>query len=69
MHIIRHSGLLQQQSEDVNIIGDKGYEGKLGIIHPRTKKRKVSRDLAALEDEKVKGHELESERAAIENIN
>jgi hypothetical protein len=43
MHIIRHSGLLQQQSAESQIIGDKGYEGKLGIIHPRTKRKKANR--------------------------
>jgi hypothetical protein len=69
MYVIRHSGLLQQQSEDAKIIGDKGYKGKLGIIHPRVKKRKANQELAGLEDERVRRHELESERSAIENIN
>jgi hypothetical protein len=59
----------QQQSETSRIIGDKGYEGKLGIITPMSKRKKRSRELLALEEEKDKRHELESERAAIENIN
>jgi hypothetical protein len=69
MRIIRESGILQQQSETSRIIGDKGYEGKLGIITPMSKRKKRSRELLALEEEKDKRHELESERAAIENIN
>jgi hypothetical protein len=69
MHIIRESGILQQASASSLIIGDKGYAGQLGIITPQKKTRKRSRELLALEEETVKRHELESERAAIENIN
>jgi hypothetical protein len=69
MRIIRESRLLQQQSDTSRIVGDKGYEGKLGIITPQKKKRKASKELAGLEDERIKRHELETERAAIENIN
>ena len=63
------SGLLQQQSETSRIVGDKGYRGRLGIVHPLSKRTKRSRELEALQDEKSTDHELESERAAIENIN
>jgi len=69
MRIIRESGLLQQQSETSRIVGDRGYRGKLGIVHPLTKKRKLSRELQSLQDTRSTDHELESERAAIENIN
>jgi hypothetical protein len=67
MRVIRESGLLQQQSATSRIVGDKGYNGKLGIVTPQSRKRKASRELAGLEREKR--HELETERAAIENIN
>jgi len=69
MRIIRESGILQQQSATSRIIGDKGYIEKLGIVTPLRKNMKRSRELLALEEEKDKKHELESERAAIENIN
>ena len=69
MRIIRESGVLQQQSETSRIIGDRGYEGKLDIVTPMTKRKKRSRELLALESEKDRKHELETERAAIENIN
>ena len=69
MHIIRQSGLLDQSSPTALIMGDKGYKGKLGIVVPASKKAKVSREVKQLEDEKKRGHELQHERAAIENIN
>jgi hypothetical protein len=69
MRIIRESGTLQQASASSLILGDKGYAGQLGIVTPQKKSRKRSRELLALEEDKVKRHELESERAAIENIN
>ena len=69
MRIIRESGLLQQQSATSRIVGDKGYAGGLGIVTPQRNKRKASRELAALEEDRIKRHELETERAAIENIN
>ena len=69
MHIIRQSGLLDQSSPTALIMGDKGYKGKLGIVVPASKKAKVSREVEQLEDEKKRGHELQHERAAIENIN
>jgi hypothetical protein len=40
MHIIRQSGILQQASTSLLIIGDKGYAGQLGIIsHKRRRGR------------------------------
>ena len=69
MRIIRESGTLQQASASSLIVGDKGYVGQLGIVTPQKKTRKRSRELLALEEEKDKRHELESERSAIENIN
>ena len=69
MRIIRESGLLKQQSDTSQIMGDKGYKGKLGIVVPASKRAKVSREVQQLEEEKQRGHELQSERAAIENVN
>ena len=69
MRIIRESGLLNQSSPTALIMGDKGYRGKLSIVVPASKKAKVSREVQQLEDEKQRGRELQSERAAIENIN
>ena len=69
MRIIRESGLLKQQSPTARIMGDKGYRGQLGIVVPASKKAKMSREVRNLEDEKQRGHELQRERAAIENIN
>ena len=69
MLIIRESGTLQQASATSLILGDKGYDGPLGIVTPLKKNRKRSRELLALEETKVKEHELESERSAVENIN
>lgn len=50
-------------------MGDKGYRGMLGIVVPASKKAKVSRKVGNLEEEKQRGHELQHERAAVENIN
>ena len=69
MRIIRESGLLDQSSPTALIMGDKGYRGKLGIVVPASKKAKVSKEVSNLEDEKQRGHELQHERAAVENIN
>ena len=69
MKLVRQSGILKQMNSDTKAIGDKGYIGQLGIITPARKKRKVSREIAMLQDEKERRHELESKRAAIENIN
>jgi hypothetical protein len=69
MRIIRESGLLKQQSDTSQIMGDKGYRGKLGIVVPASKKAKVAKEVQQLEEEKRRGHELQVERAAIENVN
>ena len=69
MRIIRESGLLTQSSPTALIMGDKGYRGKLGIVVPASKRAKVSKEVQLLEDEKQRGHELQHERAAVENIN
>lgn len=69
MRIIRESGLLDQSSPTALLMGDKGYRGKLGIVVPASKKAKVSREVRDLEDEKQRGHELQSERSAVENVN
>ena len=69
MRIIRESGLLDQSSPSALIMGDKGYKGQLGIIVPACKRAKVCIEVRQLEEEKQRGHELQSERAAIENIN
>jgi hypothetical protein len=49
-------------------IGDRECVGQLGIITPTRTKTKVTREVAMLEDESMRRHELESERAAIEDI-
>ena len=49
-------------------MGDEGYRGKLGIVVPATKRAKVSKEVQQLEDEKQRGHELQSERAAVDNM-
>jgi hypothetical protein len=67
--ILSESGLLQQSSDTSRIIGDKGYIGQLGVMTPARRGKKRNLELARLEDERTKRHELESERAAIENIN
>lgn len=69
MRLVRESGILDQMNKETRAIGDKGYIGKLGIITPARKKRKVSREVALLQDDRVRKHELETERSAIENIN
>jgi hypothetical protein len=69
MRIIRESGLLKQSSPAARIMGDKGYRGQLGIVVPASKKAKVSLEVQKLEDERQRGHELQTERAAIECMN
>jgi hypothetical protein len=69
MKLVRHSGVLHQMNAETKAIGDKGYIGKLGIITPARKKQKISREAAALQSERERAHELQTERAAIENIN
>jgi hypothetical protein len=67
--ILRESGLLDQVKDDARIIGDRGYTGNLGVITPARRGKKRNLELARLEDESTKRHELETERAAVENIN
>jgi hypothetical protein len=67
--ILRESGLLEQSDGASVIIGDRGYTGKLGVITPARRAKRKNLELARLEDERTKRHELETERAAIENIN
>ena len=50
MRIIRESGLLDQASDDAQIMGDRGYKGKLGIVVPASKKAKVSKEVQQLEN-------------------
>ena len=53
----------------VVVHGDIGYKGSLGVITPASRKKKPVQELRLLEDEKTKRHELESERAAVEQAN
>jgi hypothetical protein len=69
MRIIRESGLLEQASSSALLLGDAGYIGQLGIVTPQRKSSKRSREQEMLEEERARGHELQTERAAIENIN
>jgi hypothetical protein len=69
MTILRQSGLLKQVNDDTRIIGDSGYKGQLGVITPASRKKKPNKELLRLEDESTKRHELESERAAVEQAN
>ena len=66
MHIIHRSDLLDQSSPSALIMGDKGYQGKLSIVVPASKRAKVSKEVQQLEAEKQRGHEMQHERAAIE---
>ena len=68
IRIIRESGLLNQSSPTALIMRDKGYRGRLGVVVPASKRAKVSKEVQQLEDEKQRGHELQRERAAVENI-
>lgn len=69
MRLVRQSGILSQMDSETKAIGDKGYVGQLGIITRPRKKRKVSREVQKLQSRTEREHELETERAAIENIN
>ena len=68
MRIIR-MGLLGQASNDAQIMGDRGHRGKLGIVVSASKKAKLSKEVQQLEKERQQGYDLQTERAAIENIN
>ena len=69
MRIIRESGLLQQSSPTALIMSDKGYQGQLGIVVPARKRKRLHREVENLVDERQRCHELQRERAAVENIN
>ena len=69
VNLLLQSGLLEQADEDHRIIGDAGYQGAYGIITPASRKKKKSQELRMLENEYTQRHELESERAAIEQMN
>ena len=45
------------------------HRSQLGIVEAASKKAKVSKEVQQPENEKQRGHELKTERAAIENIN
>ena len=67
--ILLNSGVLGQQTEDSRIIGDKGYKGPYGVITPANRPKTRVRERAMLEDERTQRHELETQRACIEQIN
>jgi hypothetical protein len=63
--LLRQSGLLEYAEESVQIISDKGYIGEEYVITP--KKKPQGRDLT--DQEKNYNRDINSARAAIENIN
>ena len=67
--VLLNSGLLEQADQDHRIIGDMGYRGPYGVITPASRKRTRSAELQRLEDESTQRHELQTERAAIEQVN
>ncbi|CAF0983451.1 unnamed protein product [Rotaria sordida] len=63
--ILRESELLEHVNDAVQIIGDKGYIGEEYVVTPRKKSR--GRELT--DKDKDFNHDIDSARAAIENIN
>ena len=63
--ILRESGLLEHLNDSVQIIGDKAYIGKEFVVTPR--KKPHGRELE--EEDKSFNRNINSARAAIENIN
>jgi len=63
--ILRDSGLLEYVEESVQIIGDKAYIGEEYVVTPR--KKPHGRELT--DEDKNFNREVNSSRAAIENIN
>ena len=63
--ILRESGLLEHVNDSVRIIADKGYVGEDYVVTPRKKPR--GRELT--DDDKSFNRDINSARAAIENIN
>jgi hypothetical protein len=67
--LLRASGLLEQVDDEHKLMGDMGYRGEKNVVTPVSRKKLKSQELRMLEDEWTKRHELESERAAIEQVN
>ncbi|CAF1390118.1 unnamed protein product, partial [Rotaria sordida] len=63
--ILRESGLLEHVNDSVQIIGDKGYIGEEYVVTPR--KKPHGRELT--NEDKEFNYQINSARAAIENIN
>ena len=63
--VLRESGLLEHVNDSVQIIADKGYIGEEYVVTPRKKPR--GRELE--EEDKDFNRNINSARAAIENIN
>ncbi|CAF3130545.1 unnamed protein product, partial [Rotaria sp. Silwood2] len=63
--VLRESGLLEHVNNAVQIIADKGYIGEEYVITP--KKKPHGREL--IDEDKDLNHDINSTRAAIENIN
>ncbi len=63
--VLRESGLLEHVEESVQIIGDKGYIGEEYVVTPM--KKPHGRELT--QEDKDFNRDINSARAAIENIN
>lgn len=63
--VLRDSGLLEHVNDSVQIIADKGYIGEENVIIPR--KKPHGRELT--NEDKEFNREINSARAAIENLN
>ncbi|CAF1468216.1 unnamed protein product [Rotaria sordida] len=63
--VLRELGLLEHVNDAVQIIGDKGYIGEEYVVTPR--KKSHGRELT--DEDKNFNHDINSARAAIENIN
>ncbi|CAF1634522.1 unnamed protein product, partial [Didymodactylos carnosus] len=63
--VLRDSGLLEHVNDSVQIIADKGYIGEEYVVTPRKKPR--GRELS--DEDKSFNRDINSARAAIENIN
>ncbi|CAF1561330.1 unnamed protein product, partial [Rotaria sordida] len=63
--VLRESGLLEHVEESVQIIGDKAYIGEEYVVTPR--KKPHGRELT--QEDKDFNRDINSARAAIENIN
>ncbi|CAF3821176.1 unnamed protein product, partial [Rotaria sordida] len=63
--VLRESGLLEHVNDSVQIIADKGYVGEDYVITPR--KKRYGQELT--DEDKNLNRDINSARAAIENIN